>query len=289
MRHELPYKRGITEDIYHDFLTSLGRHDVAPQKLFMALDKDDQHDDVFYDYTDVYAVYDNNYLFSYTDDNDRSLAYKIFTLYSLKRNRPISFYIQFGSISDNVYIANALNFIDVVRIKNIYVTDIIFTDQENLDLYAKNNIDYLAKVPSNIDWINDIVEDSIHDLLSINSIIEIYNEHNYIHSVTKTAWHNFKLTRKYYAKENNKSSIETIKRRVYVHIFLSNECNYIESEKFKYTIFGLKGCIELDEDITKTQEEFIDKYFNIKNTRSGIIVTINNDEYAKTKKEKVYS
>lgn len=126
-------------------------------------------------------------------------------------------------------------------------------------------------------------------MLSINSVIEIYNEHNYIHSVTKTAWHNFKLTRKYYAKENNKSSIETIKRRVYVHIFLSNECNYIESEKFKYTIFGLKGCIELDEDITKTQEEFIDKYFNIKNTRSGIIVTINNDEYAKTKKEKVYS
>lgn len=67
------------------------------------------------------------------------------------------------------------------------MTDITFTDQENLALYAKNNIDYLAKVPSNIDWINDIVEDSIHYLLSINSVIEIYNEYNYIHSVTKTA------------------------------------------------------------------------------------------------------
>ena len=37
------------------------------------------------------------------------------------------------------------------------MTDTIFTDQENLALYAKNNIDYLAKVPSNIDLINDIV------------------------------------------------------------------------------------------------------------------------------------
>ena len=110
------------------------------------------------------------------------------------------------------------------------MTDITFTDQENLALYAKNNIDYLAKVPSNIDWINDIVEDSIYDLLSINSVIEIYNEYNYIHSVTKTALHNFKFTRKYYLKENNKSSIKTIKRRIYVHIFLSNEYNYIESE-----------------------------------------------------------
>ena len=94
------------------------------------------------------------------------------------------------------------------------------------------------------------------------------------------------MTKKCYAKEKNKSSIETIKRRVYVHIFLSNECNHIESEKFKYTIFGLKGCIEFDEDLTKTQEEFIEKYFNIKKTKSGIVVTINNDEYAKTKERK---
>ena len=29
MRHELPYKSGITEDIYHDFFSSLGKNETA--------------------------------------------------------------------------------------------------------------------------------------------------------------------------------------------------------------------------------------------------------------------
>ena len=42
----------------------------------------------------------------------------------------------------------------------------------------------------------------------------------------------------------------------------------------------------MNADLTKTQEEIINKYFIIKKTRNGIVVTINDDEYNKTKERK---
>ncbi len=290
MRHELPYKSGITEDIYHDLFTSLGDNETAHQKLFIALnDSNEKHDGVFYDSTTIstYSEKNDDIRYGHSKENDGLPIYKILTLYSLKSNRPIAFYLQLGNIPDNICVSNALTKIDVIRLKKyMLVTDAGFITQENLSIYVRNNIDYLARISNRISWISAIIDDVISDLYDINTIIKTNYDCLDIHGVTKTIWHEFQWTRKYNRGEKHKGDIETMKRRVYVHVFLSEIRHNNESTKFKNNIFSLKDCIEHNVDLTTSQEEFCNKYFEIKNTRNRVIATINNDEYNKTKERK---
>ena len=290
MRHELPYKPGITEDIYHDLFTSLGDNETAHQKLFIALNHySERQDGVFYDSTTIstYSEKNEDVRYGYYKDNDGLPIYKILTLYSLKQNRPIAFYLQLGNIPDNICISNALTKIDVIRLKKyMLVTDAGFITQENLTIYVKNNIDYLARISNHILWIKEVIDEVVSDLYDANCIIKTAYDNLDIHGITKTVWHNFEWTRKYNRGEKHKGDLEIMKRRVYVHVYLSETRHYKYSEKFKNTIFELKECIEAGIELTKMQEELRDKYFEVKSTRSGVVANIRNDEYNKAKKRK---
>ena len=290
MRHELPYKSGITEDIYHDFFSSLGENETAHQKLFIALNNsNDKQDGVFYDSTTIstYSETNEDVRYGHSKDNDGLPIYKILTLYSLKSNRPIAFYLQLGNIPDNICISNALTKIDVIRLrKYLLVTDAGFITNENLNIYVKHNIDFLARISNRISWINDVINEVISNLYSANCLIDTAYDNNDIHGITKTVWHDFEWIRKYNRGEKRKGDKEIIRRRIYVHVFLSEKRHIKEYAMFKNTITSLKKCIEMNADLTKTQEEIRDKYFIIKKTRKGIVVTINDDEYNKTKERK---
>ena len=225
--------------------------------------------------------------YGHSKDNDGLPIYKILTLYSLKRNRLIAFYLQLGNIPDNICISNALTKIDVIRLKKyMLVTDAGFITQENLTIYVKNNIDYLARISNHVLWIKKVIDEVVSDLYDANCIIRTAYDNLDIHGITKTVWHNFEWTRKYNRGEKHKGDVEIMKRRVYVHVYLSETRHYKHSEKFKNTIFELKECIEAGVELTKTQEELRDKYFEVKSTRSGVVANIRNDEYNKAQKRK---
>ena len=225
MRHELPYKSGITEDIYHDLFTYLGDNETAHQKLFIALNNcNEQQDGVFYDSTTISTYSEKNYDVRYGHSKDREdlPIYKILTLYSLKRNRPIAFYLQLGNIPDNICIANALKKIDVIALqKFLLVTDAGFITQENLSIYVRYNVDYLARISNRISWIKAVIDDVISDLHNANTTIKTHYDCLDIHGITKTIWHDFEWTRKYNRGDKHKGEKEIIKRRVHVHVFLS--------------------------------------------------------------------
>ena len=60
LRHELPYRDGISEDVYHRLFEDLGCSETARQKLFVALNEGSEADDgIFYDSTTV-STYSKN-------------------------------------------------------------------------------------------------------------------------------------------------------------------------------------------------------------------------------------
>ena len=60
LRHELPYRDGISEDVYHRLFEDLGCNETARQKLFIALNEGSEaNDSIFYDSTTV-STYSKN-------------------------------------------------------------------------------------------------------------------------------------------------------------------------------------------------------------------------------------
>ena len=92
--HPLPYEEGVTEDIYHDLFTQVGR-DEALQQNFFANRCASIKDKVVlaYDSTTI-STYSENQIearYGYNKSGDGLKTIKLLTLYSIETRQPVAF------------------------------------------------------------------------------------------------------------------------------------------------------------------------------------------------------
>jgi len=284
LRHELPYRDGISEDVYHRLFEDLGCNETARQKLFIALNEGSEaNDGIFYDSTTV-STYSKNIdgsRIGFNKDKDGLPVIRLLTFYSYKRNKPVAYAIQPGNISDKASIPEAIGQINCLSIKKILlVTDTGFTCQKNLGEYVKNNIPFLTLVPSSWMWIREYIDKQLDNLEDINSLIQMHGEEDVdIKGVTVKDMHDFVWERKNNYKDKKKGEKETINKKIYIHIYKSKARNSATCEDFTIKIKKLQSLIENNEELTDAQINMRDEFFTVEKKNNKIIAKIDNEKY----------
>ena len=284
LRHELPYRDGISEDVYHRLFEDLGCSETARQKLFVALNEgSDAKDGIFYDSTTV-STYSKNIdgsRIGFNKDKDGLPVLRILTFYSYKHNKPVAYALQPGNISDKASIPEAIGQINCLNIKKItLVTDTGFTCQKNIVAYIKNNIPFLTLVPSSWVWIREHVDKQLDNLENINSLIQMHGEDDVdIKGTTVKDMHDFTWERKNNYKDKKKGEQEIINKKVYIHIYKSKARNTASCDDFTIKIKKLQSLIENDEELTDAQINMRDEFFIVEKKHGKIIAKIDNEKY----------
>ena len=278
LRHVLPYTQGITEQNYHDLFKSLGLNETARQKLFTYMGKDISSDSIIFDSTTVSTYSENidDARFGFNKDKDGLPTIKILTFYSRTKKSPIAFNMQPGDISDKVCVPNALKELDFLDIdRYLLVTDTGFCTDKALTTYFKNNRKFLTLINKNRSWIKPLVEKALPKLTEISSV----NETDYnIHQWSTSVFHEFTWQRKYNGNDKIKGDEDTLKRRVYVHIFRSESRNRDEIEAFTRNLLELKKRVEKNQELSTSEEKQRDQFLAI--TKKGDVTRVSFKEKA---------
>ena len=275
LRHTLPYQDGITEENYHTLFVNLGHDEAARQSLFFHLSKNIASDGIFYDSTTV-STYSENLTearYGFNKDHDGLPTFKILTFYSRNERRPLAFSLQPGNIPDQISVSNALKELDFLHMdRYIVVTDNGFCTENSLTAYVRSNIKYLSLIAYDRQWITPLVEKALPELETFSTINEQDAD---IHQYATSVFHDFTWRRERGRGEKNKRDIESIKRRVYVHVFRSDSRTRNASDAFRDELLRLKKRIEACEELTQADLKRRDTFFNVSSVRSGIRCTFN--------------
>ena len=286
LRHVLPYTQGITEQNYHDLFKSLGVNEIARQKLFAYIGKDICSDSIIFDSTTISTYSENidDARFGFNKDNDGLPTIKILTFYSRAKKSPIAFSMQPGDISDKVCVPNALKELDFLDIERyLLVTDTGFCTDKALTIYFKNNKKFLTLISKNRSWIKPLVEKALPKLTEISSVNKVdYN----IQQWSTSVFHDFTWQRKYNGNDKTKGDTETLKRRVYVHIFRSETRARNESDAFKIKLLSLAKRVEENQELSTEEEKQRDKFLRVTKKRGITQVSFNEEAYKEALKFK---
>lgn len=277
LRHTLPYHDGITEENYHSLFVNLGHDEAARQSLFFHLSKNIASDGIFYDSTTV-STYSENLTearYGFNKDHDGLPTFKILTFFSRKERRPLAFSLQPGNIPDQISLSNAVKELDFLHIdRYIVVTDNGFCSENSLTAYVRSNTKYLTLIAQDRQWIRPLVKNALPELETFTTLnMQDVDIHQYATSV----FHEFTWSRKRGRGDKVKGDVESIKRRVYVHVFRSDSRTRNASDAFRDELLRLKKRIESGEELTQADEKRRDTFFNVTSVRGGIRCAFNEE------------
>ena len=135
--HPLPYRFGISEDIYHDLFVKVGQDESLQQNFFrQRCELLGEHDTVAYDSTTVstYSAYHPEARYGFNKAKDGLKTIKLLTLYSLDTRQPIAFTKQAGNLPDVTAVSNALNQLSVLGVKMPRLLPTTATTQRQISL-----------------------------------------------------------------------------------------------------------------------------------------------------------
>ena len=277
--HPLPYRFGISEDVYHDLFVDIGLDESLQQNFFRErcslLDK---HDAIAYDSTTVstYSVYQPEARYGFNKAKDGLKTIKLLTLYSLDTRQPIAFTKQAGNLPDVTAIRNALNQLSVLGVKDAeIVTDNGYYSEANLSEMLQNGFDFLTLIKTNISWVKPEIDKHMEELSTIFTVCPFDTT---THGVTIMLKHDFEKVRKYASRKNGieKGAVETFSRRIYLHIFFNASRQAEDRTAFENDMLELKALIEGGADISelpKGTQAKVKKYLTIRTWGDKITVS----------------
>ena len=277
--HPLPYRFGISEDVYHDLFVDIGLDESLQQNFFRErcslLGK---HDAIAYDSTTVstYSVYQPEARYGFNKAKDGLKTIKLLTLYSLDTRQPIAFTKQAGNLPDVAAIRNALNQLSVLGVNDAeIVTDNGYYSEANLSEMLQNGFDFLTLIKTNISWVKPEIDKHMEELSTIFTVCPFDTT---THGVTIMLKHDFEKVRKYASRKNGieKGAVEIFSRRIYLHIFFNASRQAEDRTAFENDMLELKALIEGGADISelpKGTQAKIKKYLTIRTWGDKITVS----------------
>ena len=277
--HPLPYRFGISEDIYHDLFVKVGQDESIQQNFFrQRCELLGEHDTVAYDSTTVstYSAYQPEARYGFNKAKDGLKTIKLLTLYSLDTRQPIAFTKQAGNLPDVTAVSNALNQLSVLGVKNAeIVTDNGYYSEANLSEMLQKGFNFITLVKTNISWVRPLIDEHMEELSTIFTTCPYDTT---THGVKVMLMHDFEKERKYASHKTGaaKGSTETFSRRIYLHIFFNASRQAEDRTAFENDMLELKALIESGIDITglpKSTQSKVKKYLDIRTRGDKITVT----------------
>jgi len=292
--HPLPYREGISEDIYHDLFVTLGKDERIQQSFFQSRCAGLAYPPVIaYDSTtistDSECLPEARYGFNKAGDGKKTV--KLLTLYSIDARRPIAFTKQPGNLSDVASIKNALNQLQALGLGNAeIVTDNGYYSEENLAEMLHEHFGFITLVKTSVKWVKTEIDEHIADLQKTSSVCPFDTS---TRGVTIKLSRSFTYTRKYasVAKSIPAGTPEKFTRRLYLHIYFNPFRRVEQDVELDRDLLELKAYIESGkglEMLNDSSQNMVKKYLHIRHSNGKTVVQFNEKAIADKKKRNGY-
>ena len=268
--HPLPYRFGISEDVYHALFVDIGLDETLQQNFFRErCSQLDDHAAIAYDSTTVstYSGQQPEARYGYNKSKDGLKTIRLLTLYSIETRQPIAFTQQPGNLPDVSAIENALAQLSTLGIRNAeIVTDNGYYSEANLSIMLQKGFGFITLVKTSIRWVKPEIDSHMKEL---NTICTVCPFDISTHGTTVTLMHDFERARKYASHKTGaeKGTIETINRRIYLHIFFNAAQQAEDRSAFENDMMELKKLIENGtaiDDLPERSQEKVKKYLTLR-------------------------
>ena len=288
--HPLPYDEGLSESIYHDLFTDVGRNESLMQSFFASrIEKAGDTALLAYDSTTIstYSKQISEARFGFNKAHDGLPTVKLLSLYSVETRQPVVFTRQPGNQPDVITIENALKQLQVLGIKKAeIVTDNGYYSEKNLAEMLHAHFDFITLVKIGISWVKKELENRFNEFSSTGSACPFDTS---THGVSVMLKHEFTRQRKYASVKKGLAggTQESFERRIYLHLYFNPFRKVEQDSTFDKDMFELKYLVEketAEEDLSPGAVEKINKYLNINRRGNAVNVTFNEKAIAEAKK-----
>lgn len=288
--HPLPYEDGMSEDIYHDLFSRVGRDEALMQSFFasrLAGLKDTAL--LAYDSTTIstYSTRISEARYGFNKAHDGLETVKLLSLYSIETRQPVAFAKQPGNQPDVITIENALKQLQVLGIsKAEIVTDNGYYSEKNLAELLHAHFDFITLIKTNIKWVKKELDSRLDEFHSTGSACPFDTN---THGLTVALMREFSRPRKYASTKKGllEGDEETFRRRIYLHLYFNPFRRVEQDAAFDKDIFELKALMEegeSEENLSESAAEKVHKYLLIRHYGAKCTVTFNEKAIAARKK-----
>ena len=260
--HELPYSYGISQDVYSDLFHSIGLNEDGVQAYFRCRASVLKSNPVIaFDSTTIstYSENQSEARQGFNKDRDGLDTIKLLTLFSIKDREPVAFAKQPGNIPDVISIENTLKQVKCLNVERpVIVTDNGYYSHDNMMEFVRRNMKFLTLVDSDVKWVRCVI-DELRDTVSLTSHICPFDIG--IRGASSSLMHQFKFTRQRTRGGVSAGDTETFSKRLYVHVFYSQNNMGKKSVAFDTSLLKLKKQLEEGiTDFTQAAQKKIDQY-----------------------------
>ncbi len=215
LNHPLPYREGLSEEIYRNFFLHIGYNESIPQNFFNERAKDLTDTACIALDTTTFSTYSKNQADArqgYNKDDDGLDTIKLLVAYSLDSKQPIAYSKKPGNIPDVISVSNALDQIDVFGLKTVeLICDNGFYAEYNVAELLHRNVHFIMLIKHSLMWVRKIIDnnrDNFSDIeYACTSDSSIYGMTvPVVHTFHRAAYHDGNLDH------------ESITKEVYLHI-----------------------------------------------------------------------
>ena len=286
--HSLPYREGITEDVYGDLFKDVGRNEDGAQNYFSSrATRLGKSPVLAFDSTTIstYSENQSEARQGFNKDGDGLNTIKLLTLYSVKDREPLAFAKQPGNVPDVISIENTLKQLKCLDLeKPLIVTDNGYYSQENMMKFASRNMKFLALVDPDVVWVRETVDALRGKLASMSSTCPFDPS---VCGATTTRTHEFSRVRRRSRNGKAVGEKETFSRSLYVHVFYSPDNDAQKELAFRKDLLELKAQLAGGlTEFTKSAQRKIEKYLvcSTKGRGGQLRIGFNDEAIAEAKK-----
>lgn len=286
--HDLPYSYGISEDVYGELFKSLGCNEDGIQRYFLArASRLSRKPVIAYDSTTIstYSLNQKEARRGFNKDRDGLDTIKLLTLYSVKDREPIAFAKQPGNIPDVIALDNAIEQLNCFDIeKPLVTTDTGYYSHDNIRDMCRRNMKFLTLIDTDVIMARDAVE-TLRDKLESMSAVCPFDYA--VSGASLSVMHTFTWQRQRRRAEKQAGDDEVMQRRLYFHVFKSNDLVSKHEVSFRQRLMELKRQVEEGvPEFTEAAQKRIDRYLVQSRVGRGgnLHVTFNEEECAGARK-----
>jgi len=288
--HPLPYREGISEEIYHRLFKETGLDESLQQNFFKSrCDVLNGGAGIAYDSSTV-STYSENQLearYGFNKAGDSLKTVKYLALYSIENRQPIAFTKQPGDLPDVLTIGNALSQLLALGVSGAkIVTDNGYYSEQNISEMLQAHFDFITLAKTGLKWIKPEIDAHHKELDRLSSVCPFDPT---THGITVMLMRDFVKVRKYGNKKAGLSQgeEETFSRRIYLHIFYNATRKVDEDLCFERDLLSLKKMLEegtSTDELNETAQSKVKKYLTIKTWGKKTVISFNEKACDQAKK-----
>lgn len=288
--HPLPYRDGMSEEVYHNLFVQLGLDESLQQSFFKRrCESLSAGAALAYDSSTIstYSENQNEARYGFNKAHDGLKTIKLLTLYSIENRQPVAFTKQPGNLPDVTSIANAINQLSALGVRAAeIVTDNGYYSEQNFAELLLAGFDFITLAKTSVKWIRPEIDRQREALNDFRSMCPFDPA---THGVSVLLMHDFEKKRKYASHKSGaqKGDAETFTRRIYLNIYFNLSRQSADKSAFEADLFEIKTLAEAGtpmDELPDTAKAKIKKYFTVKKWGDRITAVPNSKAIAEANK-----